>query len=125
VTLPDLAAPELSVVVVAWRAADDVRELAACFPADERFELVVVDNGGDLAGVGLAVPRLVRVAPGRNLGFAGGCNAGAAASAAPRLLFLNPDARPEPGALERLLEAFERHPGAAGFAPRLVSPDGA
>ena len=38
---------------------------------------------------------------GENLGFAGGCHAGADATQAPLLLFLNPDSEPEPHCLER------------------------
>ncbi len=39
---------------------------------------------------------------GENLGFAGGCHAGAQATRAPLLLFLNPDCQPQPECLERL-----------------------
>ena len=122
-----MSAPGLSVVVVAWRAREDVRALAGTIPADPRFELVVVDNSGDVdVGAPAGDAGRVRVvAPGRNLGFAAGCNAGARAARAPCLLFLNPDARPAPDALTRLLAAFARHPGAAGLAPRLIGEDGA
>jgi N-acetylglucosaminyl-diphospho-decaprenol L-rhamnosyltransferase len=64
------------------------------------------------------------VTPGRTLGFAGGCTAGARAAGAPHLLFLNTDARLDRHALERLLAAFAAEPAAAGFAPRLVGADG-
>jgi GT2 family glycosyltransferase len=70
----------------------------------------------------LAAARVLR--PGRNLGFAGAVNAGAAAARAPLLLVLNPDAAPEAGALDRLLEGFAAHPEAAGLAPCLVGPGG-
>jgi GT2 family glycosyltransferase len=119
-----VSAPELSVVVVAWRSLTDALELAGAFPDDPRFELVIVDNAGELAGALPERPSLRVVAPGRNLGFAGGSNAGAAAARAPLLLFLNPDARPAAGALEELLAGFRRHPRAAGIAPRLIAPDG-
>jgi N-acetylglucosaminyl-diphospho-decaprenol L-rhamnosyltransferase len=62
--------------------------------------------------------------PGRNLGFAGGVNAGLAASSAPLVLILNPDAVPEHGALDSLLAGFAAHPEAAGLAPRLQGPGG-
>lgn len=120
-----MSAPELSAVVVAWRAREDALALAAAFPADPRFELVIVDNSGEITAPAGGSGRVALVAPGRNLGFAAGSNAGARAARAPRLLFLNPDARPAPGALERLLDAFARHPEAAGQAPRLVGEDGA
>jgi GT2 family glycosyltransferase len=112
--------PLLSGVVVHWRNEDRLAELAAAWPPDPRFELVVVDNGSSAplpAGV-----RILR--PGRNLGFAGGANAGIAAAKGAILLVLNPDAVPEEGALERLLEGFAALPDAAGLAPRLLGPGG-
>lgn len=113
--------PLLSGVVVHWRNEEPLAELTAAWPRDPRFELVVVDNAseGELA---LGPARLVR--PGRNLGFAGGANAGIAETRAPIVLILNPDAVPESGALERLLEGFAKYPDAAGLAPRLHGPHG-
>ena len=124
-----MTTPELSTIVVAWRAADDVAELVAAWPRDRRFELVVVDQDGDLpqrlAGLG-ALPASIRVlSPGRNLGFAGGSNLGAHAARAEYLFFLNPDARPEAGTLEALRLAFDHWPQAAGLVPRLIGFDGA
>ncbi len=117
------ASPLLSGVVVHWHNEELLAELGAAWPRDPRFELVVVDNGS--AGE-LALPADARlVSPGRNLGFAGGANAGIAAARAPLLLLLNPDAVPEPGALDELLRGFAACPDAAGIAPRLAGPDGA
>lgn len=121
--------PELSTIVVAWRAADDVAELVAAWPDERRFELVIVDQDGELAartagsGAGRANVRLL--SPGRNLGFAGGSNFGARAARAERLLFLNPDARPAADALAALCSGFASSPEAAGLVPRLVGFDGA
>jgi GT2 family glycosyltransferase len=50
------------------------------------------------------------IEPGENLGFAGGCNAGAGATSAPLLVLLNPDAVPEPGFLDALRGAAGAHP---------------
>lgn len=111
----------LSGIVVHWRNEDLLAELTAAWPDDPRFELVVVDNGSS-APLRLGPARLVR--PGRNLGFAGGVNAGIAAAQAPVVLILNPDAVPAEGALERLLDGFAAYPDAAGLAPRLESPGG-
>jgi GT2 family glycosyltransferase len=111
----------LSGIVVHWRNEDLLAELTAAWPDDPRFELVVVDNGSS-APLRLGPARLVQ--PVRNLGFAGGANAGIAAATAPILLILNPDAVPEEGALERLLEGFAAFPDAAGLAPRLEGPGG-
>src|SRR5829696_4485215 len=112
--------PLLTGVVIHWRNEDLLAELAAAWPCDPRFELLVVDNGSSAP-----LPEDARVLrPGRNLGFAGGANAGIAAARGEILLILNPDVVPEPGALDRLLEGFAAHPEAAGLAPRLTGPDG-
>ncbi|HVT60168.1 MAG TPA: glycosyltransferase family 2 protein [Thermoanaerobaculia bacterium] len=113
--------PLLAGIVVHWRDEAGLGELLAAWPRDRRFELLVVDNSGSAPPLP-APARLLR--PGRNLGFGGGVNAGAALTRAPLLLILNPDAAPEPGALERLLEGFAAHPEAAGLAPRLTGPGG-
>jgi GT2 family glycosyltransferase len=118
---PDAPAPQLAGIVVHWRNESQLAELVAAWPLDDpRFELLVVDNSGTVPAAGAL--RVLR--PGRNLGFAGGVNAGVAATAAPLLLVLNPDAVPEPGALESLLTGFAAHPEAAGLAPRLTGPKG-
>ncbi|HEV8582287.1 MAG TPA: glycosyltransferase [Thermoanaerobaculia bacterium] len=112
--------PLLTGVVVHWRNEDLLAELAASWPRDPRFELLVVDNGS-----AAPLPAGIRVIrPGRNLGFAGGANAGAEEAKGEILLILNPDVIPEPEALDRLLEGFEAHPEAAGLAPRLTGPAG-
>ncbi|HEY6321520.1 MAG TPA: glycosyltransferase, partial [Thermoanaerobaculia bacterium] len=127
--------PALAGIVVHWRDEAGLAALAAAWPGgDPRFELIVVDNSGSAPALipepapqaapepaGAPPVRLLR--PGRNLGFAGGVNAGVAASRAPLLLLLNPDALPEPGALEHLIEGFAAHPEAAGLAPRLAGAD--
>ena len=117
--------PLLTGIVVHWHNEEPLAALAAAWPRDPRFELLVVDNGSarplDPATLGPA--RLLQ--PGRNLGFAGGANAGIAAARAPLVLLLNPDALPEEGALDRLLEGFAALPAAAGLAPRLTGLDGA
>jgi GT2 family glycosyltransferase len=110
----------LTGVAVHWRNEDLLAGLAAAWPPDPRFELLVVDNGSSAP-----LPCGVRVLrPGRNLGFAGGANAGVTAARGEILLILNPDAVPEAGALERLVEGFAAYPEAAGLAPRLVGPAG-
>jgi GT2 family glycosyltransferase len=114
--------PELAGVVIAWRAAADVEALVADWPRDERFELVIVDQSGELDATALAPARIVR--PERNLGFAGGANLGARETTADLLLFLNPDARPAEGALAALVDGFAREADVAGLVPRLLGFDG-
>lgn len=113
--------PVLSGVVVHWRNEELLAQLTAAWPRDPRFELIVVDNGSS-GPLELGPARLVQ--PETNLGFGGGANAGVAEARGEILLILNPDAIPEEGALERLLEGFDQVPDAAGLAPKLVGPRG-
>jgi GT2 family glycosyltransferase len=80
--------------------------------------VVVVDNLGDAV-----VPESVRLlSPGRNLGFAAGCNLGAAEAGGDVLLFLNPDTVVRPGAAEQLARTLEDE--TIGIAmPRLLLLD--
>ncbi len=128
------ARPELTGVAVHWHDEGHLAALLAAWPRDPQFELVVVDNGSaadrDLTTLAPAASTVTSAAvrflsPGRNLGFGGGANAGVAAAQGPIVMILNPDAIPEPGALEALLAGFAAHPDAAGMAPRLTGPDGA
>jgi GT2 family glycosyltransferase len=67
-------------------------------------EVIVVDNGGSdsevVAAAGDGRVRLVE--PRENLGFAGGCNRGAAEATGDVLVFLNPDTVVGPDALAQL-----------------------
>lgn len=112
--------PEVRIIVVAYDAGSLLRPCLASL-ADQTwrdFEVVVVDNGpaGDPAGPSMpADPRFTLMSPGRNLGFAAGCNLGAAGATAPWLALLNPDAIAEPGWLAALMSAAGRFPQATMF----------
>ena len=117
--------PLLSGVVVHWRDEAALADLLRAWPEDPRFELVVVDNGSEPPLRDLGPHTAARlVSPGQNLGFAGAANRGAREARGEVLLLLNPDARPDPGALTALLDGFRAHPEAAGLAPRLHGPGG-
>lgn len=67
---------------------------------DDGDELIVVDNAsvdGTPTLVRELAPSATVVQPGRNLGFGGGCNSGAARASGDLLVFLNPDAAPAAG----------------------------
>jgi GT2 family glycosyltransferase len=69
-------------------------------------EVIVVDNAGRDRAV--AEPFGVRlVEPGWNLGFARGCNRGAAEATGDVLVFLNPDTVVEPGGLRELARTLD------------------
>lgn len=94
--------PSLSVLIVAW---NNRAELARTLPAlraelGEGDELIVVDNGstdGSAAAARELVPAAMVIEAGENIGFAAGCNLGAAAASGDLLVVLNPDAAPLPG----------------------------
>ncbi len=59
-----------------------------------------------------------------NLGFGPACNQGAAKAETEHLLFLNPDAELQPGALDALHAGAETYPDASGFNPRILDKKG-
>jgi GT2 family glycosyltransferase len=94
--------PTLSVLIVAWNSRAELgRTLPALLPElGDGDELIVVDNDssdGTPEAVLELAPRARVLRTGRNLGFAAGCNAGAAAASGELLVILNPDAAPLPG----------------------------
>lgn len=115
------AQPKLSAIVVHWRNEEQMARLQAAWPDDPRWQLLVVDNSRSLGTLPAPATLLI---PDSNLGFGAGVDFGAARAAGDWLLVLNPDARPEPGALDALLAATEDFPQAAGIVPALVGPEG-
>lgn len=115
----------VTVIVVAWGDEPWIEESvrSALRSVDVDVDVVVVDNG-DLTG---AVDRLegqagvTVVRPGRNLGFAGGCNAGARVATGQLLTLLNADATVSPECLSRLSTvALRRGVGIATASIRLA-----
>jgi GT2 family glycosyltransferase len=89
------------------------------------YEIVVVDNASRDATV-TELPRRADVRllrNGTNLGFAKGCNQGAAAARGRHVLFLNNDTEALPGWLPPLLRAVAE-PGVGIAGARLLFPDG-
>lgn len=111
--------PAVSVVVVAYRAGPALARLLDSLEGQE-VETIVVDNGALDGEIAAARERpFVRVlSPQRNLGFAGGANAGARAAEGEILLFLNPDTVVAESAIPELVRVVrEREIGIA--MPRL------
>lgn len=143
-SLPPAGAPGpgealVRVVVIAWNSADVLGGFLASLTSASQGspEVVIVDNAAPaappaptstpvpapVAGSPLAVAAKV-LAPGVNLGYGGGANLGAAGATAPWLLIANPDLTFAPGALDALLAAAERWPGAGVLGPGILTPDG-
>ncbi len=89
------------------------------------LELVVVDNGSTDGSVAwLAAQERVELllAP-RNLGFGGGCDAGARGARGDLLLFANPDVLFHPDMLLALVGNLVAHPEIAVSFPKMVEGD--
>ena len=116
-------------VVLNWNGGEDTRR---CVASSGEFDgVVVADNGstdGSVEALGAAADGRVRlVENGRNLGFAGGNNAGIRAAledGADWVVLVNNDAVVEPGAVGALRAAAERWPGAGVLAGKVLFPDG-
>ncbi len=125
--------PKVTVAIVSFNSAEDLPGcLAAVAALDYRpLEVVLVDcaSSDDSAAVAEASTPAglpCRVIPlAANLGFAGGMNAALAASDAPLVLALNPDARPRPDFVTRLHERVAAHPElrVGAVTGRLVRPE--
>jgi GT2 family glycosyltransferase len=121
--------PTLSVLIVAYDSRDD---LAKTLPAllgemEDGDELIVVDNNpgdgsAELARALAADARIVTM--GQNVGFAGGCNAGAAAATGDLLVVLNPDAVPQPGFGAAIRRPWQEGRGWAAWQALVADADG-
>jgi len=122
-------APDVSVVIVAWRACDDVLRCLASLHehADLPFQAVVVDDGsgdGTPDAVRTAFPSAIVVAKERSEGLPSGRNAALRHVQGRFVLMLDADTQVRPGALPTLVRFLEERPKAGLVGPRLVYPTG-
>ena len=92
-------------------------------PADE---VIVVDNAsvdGSTQAVRRDFPRITLIQSERNVGFAAGCNLGAARASAPCLVFLNPDTAVAGNWIEPLIWSLQSHPDAGLATSKILLSD--
>ena len=130
----DPVACDLAVVVVSYNVdallrecLDSIRDAATQSPL--RLHAIVVDNASHdhSLAVAHATSDTTTVANPTNVGFGAACNQGfaiARASGARYVLFLNPDARLDPGAIHGLVESLETAPRIGLVGPAVIGPDG-
>lgn len=108
---PSTPTPDISVVVVAYDSGGALLRCLASIDHEEEgvLEVIIVNNGlwGDELKIAAQSRRVRLVSPGRNIGFAAGCNLGAAHARGETLVFLNPDTIAATGAIRRLAETLE------------------
>ena len=101
----------VSAIIVNFESGPRLRDCVRSLRGQPALvETIVVDNGsedGSAAAALASFPDIGVVDPGRNLGFAGGANAGARVARGRLLLFLNPDTQLLPAAVETLAGAFD------------------
>lgn len=117
--------PRVSAVVLAYKTEPWLQRCVAALLASEKakVDVILVDNGctSDDVEVLESEPGVTVVRPGENLGFAGGCNAGAAVATGDYLALVNGDAIVEPATLAMLIEhASLPEIGIAGASIRLA-----
>ncbi len=118
--------PPVEVIIPHYR---DAGRLERCLEslAGTRYpsmRTLVVDNGSGNPDLekrlsGFSGVRLLSLS--ENRGYAGGCNAGAGASKAEYLVFMNDDTLHEPSWLEKLVSAARRDCGTAALQPKILS----
>ena len=117
----------VAVVVVTWNQTSLTLDCLAALVAagvDQR-RIWTVDNGSDERAepaIAAQFPHVRQLRLVRNVGFAGGCNAGAAAALAAgarSLLFLNNDALVELKAVSTLVMVLASDPGLGAVSPKV------
>ncbi len=111
----------IDAVIVSYNSRDTLRAGVDPLLKMPGVTVTVVDNDSTDDSLGAVDGLPVRaIQSGRNGGFGFGCNVGAAAGAAPYVLFLNPDARIERADLERLADVLDAEPDVGIVGPRLL-----
>ncbi len=124
--------PVASIIMPVFNKLDLTKTCIASLhehPTEASFEIIVVDNGStDGSTEWLEAQqknhKLRAVISGENLGFAKGCNAGAAVARGKYLLFLNNDMEVTSGWLDPLTGTLDHDPSVGVVGAKLLFPDG-
>jgi GT2 family glycosyltransferase len=121
------SAEQLVAVVVTFRSDAFVGECVDAIQAQLQpgDRLVVVDNAGGDSSPAVAHAHGAEVLPlTHNIGFGSACNRGAAIAPRHDVLLVNPDAVPQPGAIQALRSALGTDATRGAVGPRIERPDG-
>lgn len=121
---------KLSIITVNYNTGSFLAQMLSAIyssPPGFEFEVLVVDNASQDNSVAMLRQKFpqVRVLKNTlNVGFARANNQAIPRTRGKYILFLNPDAIPEPGALEQIVKFLEANPYAGCVGGRLLNPDG-
>lgn len=123
---------KLSIIIVTFNSAADIEACLNSIRPAVPHEIIVIDNASsdrtrqllEQAATSGAHPQLHIIPNPANYGYARANNQGLALARGEYILLLNPDTVLFPDAIDRMVEYLDRHPDAAGVAPRLLNPDG-
>ncbi len=114
----------VTAIVVTFNSAE---VLPACLESLKANDTVaiIVDNASDDTTVPVAeAAGAIVIRNAENLGYGRANNIGVRAAETDYVLICNPDAQLDKGAIDALLTAARRYPGAGLYAPRIFEPDG-
>lgn len=122
-------APLISVIIINYNG---LRFLEPCLSSLmsqtwKDYEIILVDNGssdGSKEYILQHFPSVDLVETGKNLGFAGGANAGIHNASGDFILTLNNDTIADPAFLKEILQPMLRDPGVGMCAAKMLFPDG-
>jgi len=114
----------VDVVVVSYNSRATLRDCVQPLAELDWARVTVVDNASaDRSPEVVEDLRVEVIRSPHNGGFSYGCNLGAATGKAPYVLFLNPDARLDPGDLDVLVRALEQDHSLGVVGPRILNDD--
>ncbi len=119
----------VSAIVPSWNTRELLEACLASLERSEGVELetIAIDNAsrdGSAERVAERFPAVHLVRNPDNPGFARACNQGLERAGSELVLLLNADTEVAPDAVARMAAFLRDHPGHAGVAPQLRSPDG-
>jgi GT2 family glycosyltransferase len=121
---------DISVVIVNWNTRDILRDcLKTIYEQTARvdFEVVVVDNASEDGSVEMVrseFPQAVLLANQKNVGYAAANNQGMKIAGGRYVLVLNSDTLILDGAIDKMVEFADAHPGAGVLGCRVRNADG-
>ncbi len=120
--------PLVDAILVNWNGRGQIEAAIDSLVNEPDVRVTVADNGSTDGSVVALVERYGErinvIENGANLGFGTGANRAIAATQAPFILLLNPDAVVHPGAVGALVSFMQAHPNAAVAGPKIFESDG-